>query len=47
MQAIEGNPLTPDEITMFEMFDLEGWSDEQQMAHITAKFADAQRYLGE
>jgi hypothetical protein len=31
---IEGNPLTADEIAMFEMFEREGWSDERCRAHI-------------
>ena len=26
LQAIEGNPLSPDELAMFEMFEREGWS---------------------
>ncbi len=33
-QAIEGNPLTPDEIAMFEMLEREGWSPERRRAHI-------------
>ncbi len=36
LQAIEGNPLTPEEIAMFEMFDREGWSNERRRAHILA-----------
>ena len=36
LQAIEGNPLTADEIAMFEMFEREGWSDERCRAHILA-----------
>jgi len=39
LQEIEGNPLTPDEKAMFEMFDREGWSDERRRAHILAQFA--------
>lgn len=35
-QAIEGNPLTDDEIGMFEMFEREGWSPERRRAHILA-----------
>ena len=35
-QAIEGNPLTRDEIEMFEMFEREGWSPERRRAHIIA-----------
>ncbi len=34
LQEIEGNPLTAEEIDMFEMFDREGWSDEKCRAHI-------------
>lgn len=33
-QAIEGNPLTPDEIEMFEMFEREGWPHERRIAYI-------------
>jgi hypothetical protein len=33
---IEDNPLTADDIAMFEMFEREGWSDEQRRAHILA-----------
>lgn len=29
LAQVEGNPLTCDEIAMFEMFDREGWTDEQ------------------
>ena len=36
LQEIEGNPLTADEIAMFEMFEREGWSHEQRRAHIIA-----------
>lgn len=35
-QAVEGNPLTHDEIKMFEMFEREGWSPERRRAHIIA-----------
>jgi hypothetical protein len=38
LQAIERNPLTADEITMFEMFEREGWSHERRRAHILAMF---------
>jgi hypothetical protein len=38
LQAIEGNPLTGDEIAMFEMFEREGWSHERRRAHILAMF---------
>ncbi len=33
-QAIEGNPLTHDEIQMFEMLDREEWAPERRRAHI-------------
>lgn len=35
-QAIEGNPLTLDEISMFEMFEHEGWSPDRRRTHIFA-----------
>lgn len=35
-QAIEGNPLTQEEIEMFEMFEREGWSHERRRAYILA-----------
>jgi hypothetical protein len=38
LQVVEGNPLTADEIAMFEMFEREGWSHEQRRAYILAKF---------
>ena len=34
LHAIEGNPLTAEEIAMFEMFEREGWSPERRRAHI-------------
>lgn len=38
LQEIESNSLTPDEIEMFEMFEREGWSDEQCREYIFARF---------
>ena len=38
LQAIEGNPLSADEIAMFEMFEREGWPHERRRAHILAMF---------
>ncbi len=35
-QAIEGNPLTAEEITMFEMFEREDWPPERRRTHILA-----------
>jgi hypothetical protein len=34
LQEIEGNPLDAEDIAMFEMFEREGWSDEQCRAYI-------------
>jgi len=43
LQAMEGNPLSPDQISMFEMFEREGWPEEERIAHILkrAKAASA------
>lgn len=38
LQAIEGNPLTSDELAMFEMFEREGFSSEQRLAYILDQF---------
>ncbi|MDE0176190.1 MAG: hypothetical protein OYH76_23985 [Defluviicoccus sp.] len=38
LQAIEGNPLSPDEFAMFEMFEREGWSPGKRRAHIARRF---------
>lgn len=34
LQMIEGNPLDADDIAMFEMFDREGFSVDQQLAYV-------------
>lgn len=34
LQDIESNPLTPEEIAMFDMFRREGWSDERRRAYL-------------
>jgi hypothetical protein len=39
LQALEGNPLTPEEIAMFEMFEREKWPEDRCLAYIRAKFA--------
>ena len=36
LQAIEGNPLAPEEIAMFETFEREGRSFERRRRHIAA-----------
>jgi hypothetical protein len=37
LQEIEGNPLSADQIAMFEMFESEGWTHERRRAYIFAK----------
>lgn len=34
LQEIEGNPLSLDQVAMFEMFDREGWSHEKRRAFL-------------
>ena len=34
LQLIEGNPFDAEDIAMFEMFDREGFSTEQQLAYV-------------
>ena len=43
LQEIEGNPLTPDELAMFEMFEREGWSPEDRRAYIKRQIRNRQR----
>jgi hypothetical protein len=37
LQEIEGNPLSADEVAMFEMFEREGWTDERRRAYILSR----------
>ncbi|MEA2756902.1 MAG: hypothetical protein QOJ54_3191 [Aliidongia sp.] len=37
LQKIEGNPLTAEDIAMFEMFEREGWSTERRRAYLIAR----------
>jgi hypothetical protein len=37
LQEIEGNPLSADQVAMFEMFEREAWTHEQRRAYILAK----------
>lgn len=46
LAAVEGNPLTPEEIAMFEMFDRESWSDERRRAFILEKVLKAEALAG-
>lgn len=36
LQEIEGNPLSSDDIAMFEMFEREAWSHDRRLAYILA-----------
>jgi hypothetical protein len=37
LQEIEGNPLSPEDIAMFEMFEREAWPHARRRAYIIAK----------
>jgi hypothetical protein len=37
LQEIEGNPLSADQVAMFEMFEREAWSHERRQAYILAR----------
>ena len=39
LQEIEGNPLSSDQVAMFEMFEREAWSHDRRLAYILAKAA--------
>ena len=43
LQAIEGNPLTAEEIAMFERFEREGWSPERRRTYILRRIEDRGR----
>ena len=34
LQEIEGNPLSPDQVAMFEMFEREAWPHDRCRAYI-------------
>lgn len=34
LQGIEGNPLSADDMAMFEMFERESWTHERRLAYI-------------
>ena len=36
LQEIEGNPLTAEEVAMFEMFEREAWPHDRRRAYILA-----------
>jgi hypothetical protein len=37
LQEIEGNPLSADQLEMFEMFEREAWSHERRRAYLLAR----------
>jgi hypothetical protein len=37
LQEIEGNPLSADQVEMFEMFEREAWTHEQRLAYVLAR----------
>lgn len=37
LQEIEGNPLSPEDVAMFEMFEREAWPHARRRAYILAK----------
>ena len=41
MQAIEANPLSDQDIAMFEMFEREVWSHERRRTHIVTQIGVA------
>jgi hypothetical protein len=41
MQEIEGNPLSDDQVAMFEMFEREGWSYERRRRFLDERFMAA------
>ena len=43
LQAIEENPLRPDELAMFERFEREGWPPEGRRARIARRMRDRTR----
>ncbi len=43
LQEIAGNPLSEEQVAMFEMFEREGWSHERRRAHLLARAANAAR----
>ena len=43
LQEIEGNPLSDDQVAMFEMFERKGWSHERVHAYLLARAETARR----
>jgi hypothetical protein len=39
LQEIEGNPLSAEDVAMFEMFEREAWPHERRRAYIVSKGA--------
>ena len=43
LQVIEGNPLSADELAMFEMFEREQWASEDRRAYIGQRTVSERR----
>ena len=39
LQVLEGNPLSADQVAMFEMFEREAWTHERRLDFIIARAA--------
>jgi len=37
LQEIEGSPLGPEEVEMFEMFERQGWSNARRRAYVAER----------
>ena len=44
LQAIEANPLLPDEVSMFEMFEREGWTPDDRRAYIVRQLGHLKKF---
>lgn len=41
LQAIEGNPLSPEDTALFEMFERERWPHDRRRAHLLERAREA------
>ena len=47
LQEIESNPLSDDQIEMFEMFEREGWSHDRRLSYILERARAASAFAAE
>lgn len=47
MQEIEGNPLSADQVEMFEMFERENWSHARRKTYLDQKFETSRQSAAE